>query len=1516
MYYAAGVNSPPSGSGSSPNPTLVTPENGYDYDGIILHAQAHRTGSFAILTTQGFWMWGDGTIDGNNAFSKVDLPSEIIPTRVKSMSITSGVSMSFVMVDGKVYTYSSIDASENGAGLTSTSTDFTEVKVSANTALENISDAVTASGGTFAYSSVNNTFYTWGKSTYLGDGSVAEKRTYATKMANPLPSGVEVVSIAATGNNVMNYFVLGSDQRVYSLGKNSSGVLGQGNTSESRTWLTVKNSAGAAPLEDVKFLSAQHASGNYPTVSVIQNNGQLLSWGSNNANTIGTGGDKSLPTTPNGISADDNLIAVANGGHITPVLRDDFYVGNVGHNVGGAFGDGTTANRSSYGFLEFIGTIPPPCQEDTDGDGIPNRLDLDSDNDGCPDAVESSVTRDIGTSVIPGPYGENGFADSIETEPESGGFDGDYTYDFAINDQVNLCLDTDNDGIPDYFDLDDDNDGILDHIESPDCFYTAEELGITDTDNFISSMYPKPDNCLSDDDGDGIPNHLDLDSDGDGCPDAYEAGSESLARSVFKPTSTGGIVSGPFGDNGLADYLETGEETGEYAGVYTYSDAIEAGSGSTVTQQPEDLEVFGDGQSATFTATVDTSNVSSPPIYQWQISTNGGASWNDVVDNQGYSGSQTFELTVNNITADMSGYRYRMSIVQNDFVCGNQNTDAAKLKVGDVPTAIDDIGVTEQEETLEGNILINDLDSEGNNNVTLTEFTIFDDSGEPLVISDNNGDPIENPFVLGEEVVMDGVGTITLNDDGSYTFIPVDGYYGKVPSIGYKISETDKGSDLGTLDITVTKINKAPVAADVTQNVDEDTPLSGNLLDNATDPDGDILEITEFTVDGVSYNAGTTVDMPDIGIIEVNNDGSYTFTPAPNYNGEVPPINYIVSDINGATDSAALAITVDPVNDAPLTVSEVVGISEGTTADGNLLDNDSDVDGDVLSISQFEVNGETVIVDVSDGGESAIEDEDGNEIGTISISADGVFEFVPLDEFREGDVPVITYTVSDGVEETTADLSIYVEPEPQVPTANDDTRTIDEDSNLACVDDVDADSSCNLLGNDEPDPLFPDLQLSINEISFSVDGELFTYPPGVDAVIPGVGTVNVNSDGTYSFTPNKDFNGEVPPIKYGITDGEGNTTDADLKITVDPVNDPPNAVDDNLLTRKNEAKEGNVLDNDSDVEENTLTVTQFEVGGVDVSTDNGGNAALTDPDGEEVGEITMNSDGSYEFIPSEDYVGPVPSIEYTVCDDGDPIECNTASLDISVTDFNIDPVANDLNTSTSDLIPAEGDLLENDIDGDGDELAVLNFTVNGITYPSDRVIDIEDLGTLTVDSDGTYAFVPVVGLDTVVEVDYTITDGFGGQDSATLYIDVDPVITPVDIKVTDINVPVSGDVSTNDLSPDGTTYGSPEPSEDNPEGAELTMNADGSYDFEATEPGVYEYMVPVCGPGQVLDCPLVPLQITVLDPKSDDNLPVANPDIATAKEETPVVIDVLSNDQSGNLWVSGHIRPIRSLNNK
>jgi hypothetical protein len=133
--------------------------------------------------------------------------------------------------------------------------------------------------------------------------------------------------------------------------------------------------------------------------------------------------------------------------------------------------------------LSEFKVICGPVDLDTDGDGKPNRLDLDSDGDGCADAIEAG-TAPIGTIAAtatsflnPATTGVNGFANSLETNSESGIYKGTYSYDYAVNASFSTCLDADGDGIINTIDLDDDNDGILDAIESPTCFYTAIELG-------------------------------------------------------------------------------------------------------------------------------------------------------------------------------------------------------------------------------------------------------------------------------------------------------------------------------------------------------------------------------------------------------------------------------------------------------------------------------------------------------------------------------------------------------------------------------------------------------------------------------------------------------------------------------------------------------------------------------------------------------------------------------------------------------------------------------------------------------------------------------------------------------------------------------------------------------------------------------------------------------------------------------------------------------------------------------
>jgi gliding motility-associated-like protein len=123
-----------------------------------------------------------------------------------------------------------------------------------------------------------------------------------------------------------------------------------------------------------------------------------------------------------------------------------------------------------------------------------------------------------------------------------------------------------------------------------------------------------------------------------------------------------------------------------------------------------------------------------------------------------------------------------------------------------------------------------------------------------------------------------------------------------------------------------------------------------------------------------------------------------------------------------------------------------------------------------------------------------------------------------------------------------------------------------------------------------------------------------------------------------------------------------------------------------------------------------------------------------------------------------------------------------------------------------------------------------------------------------------------------------------------------------DNNTTSVGIPVSGNVSTNDVISSGTTYGNPLAFSTNPSGATITMDAaSGNYTFTTSNPGKYEFYVPICASNQITGCPITLLQITVLDPTIPNNLPVANADIATTKLNTAVTTTVLANDKSGNI---------------
>src|SRR5204863_126582 len=185
-------------------------------------------------------------------------------------------------------------------------------------------------------------------------------------------------------------------------------------------------------------------------------------------------------------------------------------------------------------------------------------------------------------------------------------------------------------------------------------------------------------------------------------------------------------------------------------------------------------------------------------------------------------------------------------------------------------------------------------------------------------------------------------GALTLNPNGSFTFTPTLNFNGPA-TFTYKANDGTADSNTATVTITVTPINDAPVAATNSYSTNEDTPLTitaPGVLGNDTDADGNPL--TAVLVSG---------PLPAQGTLTLNANGSFTFTPAPNFNG---PATFTYKANDGSLDSntATVTITINPVNDAPVAVNNSYSTNEDTAlnvAVPGVLGNDTDADGNPLT---------------------------------------------------------------------------------------------------------------------------------------------------------------------------------------------------------------------------------------------------------------------------------------------------------------------------------------------------------------------------------------------------------------------------------------------------------------------------------------------------------------------------------------------------------------------------------------
>jgi VCBS repeat-containing protein len=256
--------------------------------------------------------------------------------------------------------------------------------------------------------------------------------------------------------------------------------------------------------------------------------------------------------------------------------------------------------------------------------------------------------------------------------------------------------------------------------------------------------------------------------------------------------------------------------------------------------------------------------------------------------------------------------------------------------------------------------------------------------------TDVDGDPLSFTGVTqpghGELVVSEGI----------LTYTPSAGFYG-TDSFTYTLFDGELTAT-GTIIITVTRDNTAPVALDDTLETAEDTALvitPDMLITNDTDADNDPLTVR-------------ILQGPTNGTLTSNPDGSWTYAPRANFNG-TDTFSYEVSDGYGGTATASVTITVTPVNDAPVAGNDSFTTDQGiplTITPAQLLANDSDVDN----------ANDTLTISIADGPTNG---------GTVAWSeTDGRWTYTPNADFSGTDS--FTYTLSDGELTATGTVTITV----------------------------------------------------------------------------------------------------------------------------------------------------------------------------------------------------------------------------------------------------------------------------------------------------------------------------------------------------------------------------------------------------------------------------------------------------------------------------------------------------------
>ena len=623
------------------------------------------------------------------------------------------------------------------------------------------------------------------------------------------------------------------------------------------------------------------------------------------------------------------------------------------------------------------------------------------------------------------------------------------------------------------------------------------------------------------------------------------------------------------------------------------------------------------------------------------------------------------------------------------------------------------------------------------------------DPANPTTVTGNDGKGVEDDGAITGTVVAedkDGVtnpdftiinppknGTATIDPDtGEWSYVPNDDWHG---TDSFTVTVTDdKGVE--TEFVVTVDVDPEQDAFDDSAKTDEDTPITLDVLAN-DEFEGDNPVITH--VNGQPVIEGTTVPV-EHGEVTLTG-GKLVFKPAPNYAGPVE-FEYTAVTDDGIAEDAQVNITVTPVDDGisePDPNKPTQGNDAGTGPEDTVITGDLDVvDPDGINKPNFTLNTPP-------------------EHGTATIDPiTGAWSYTPKPDWHGTDSFTVTVTDDQGF---TTDIPINVTVEPEQDAFDDSAKT-DEDTLI----------TLDVLANDE----------------FEGDNPVITHVNG-QPVIEGSMVAVTNGEVTLTggklvFQPAPNYAGPVEFEYTAVTD-DGIAEDAQVNITVKPVNDPPVAEDDQIKTPEDTPITGTVPATDPDGDDLTFVVGEPPKNGT----------LIVDPD-----------TGEYTYTPNPDYSGPD---EFTVVVTDPDGEETTSTIVVDVRaqdDSEVLYLIEDSGVVTSFTEDDAGttivrtSLIDDDVKNDpGIQIAHFRVGDDETIYQPGQEHIIQNYGTIRINSDGTFAFTPAKDFYSEVQgteiypppiVHYTLKDNDGLRETSTVAFHVEgvndaPVLLDTDVTI-------------------------------------------------------------------------------------------------------------------------------------